>query len=776
MAEPVWRDCLQPPRRRAEALLAEMTLAEKLAQLGSAWLDNDGGNGGEMAPMQDVIAGGGVSLEQAREHGIGHLTRVFGTCPVNARDGAAKVAELQEEIVAASRLGVPAIVHEECLTGFTTFGATVYPTALAWAATFDPDLVGRMANAIGRDMRDVGVHQGLSPVLDVVRDYRWGRVEETLGEDPYLAAMLGTAYVEGLERNGVVATLKHFAGYSASRAARNHAPVSIGQRELRDVLLPPFEMAIRDGHARSVMNAYVDLDGVPAAANRPLLTGVLREEWGFDGVVVSDYWAVAFLQSMHGVATSPGHAGALALSAGIDVELPETLCYGKELHELVVSGEVPESIVDCAVLRLLTQKAELGLLDKDWPPAPAGAAGARSEVELDSAANRDLARELAEQSIVLLADDGQLPLREQVGSIALVGPCADDPLTFMGCYSYPNHVLQRHPELGIGVAAPSLAEAMRDEFPDSAITAHTGCPIRERDRSSIPDAVAAARQADVCVAVVGDRAGLFDQGTSGEGCDAADLRLPGAQDELVRALLATSTPVVLVVVSGRPYALGAYAGEARAVIQSFMPGEEGGAALAGVLSGRVTPSGRLPVGIPRAPGGQPATYLHPPLGGNTEGISNLDPAPLYPFGHGLSYTRFEYGKLRLDADRIDTGGEVSVSVEVRNVGERAATETAQLYVHDVTAQVARPVRQLTGFARVTLAPQGCARVTFRLHADRTAFTGVDLRRIVEPGTIEVYVGRSSTDLPCAGSFELTGPVREVGNGRVLTTPAEVRLL
>ena len=773
MAQPVWRDPLQPPRRRAQALLAEMTLEEKLAQLGSAWLDNDGGNGGEVAPMQEVFAGGGVSLEQAREHGIGHLTRVFGTAPVSAADGAMKVAELQEGIVTQSRLGVPAIVHEECLTGFTTFGATIYPTALAWAATFDPDLVARMADAIGSDMRAVGVHQGLSPVLDVVRDYRWGRVEETLGEDPYLVAMLGTAYVKGLEHNGIVATLKHFAGYSASRAARNHAPVSIGQRELRDVLLPPFEMAIRDGHARSVMNAYVDLDGVPAAANRELLTGILREEWGFDGVVVSDYWAVAFLQSMHKVATSPGHAGALALSAGIDVELPETLCYGKELHELVVSGEVTESTVDRAVLRLLTQKAELGLLDDDWTPAPTHGIAAASKVELDSAANRAVAREIAEQSVVLLANDGQLPLPDDLGSIAVVGPCGDDPLTLMGCYSYPNHVLHRHPELGIGVAAPSLFDAVRYEFPNTAITAHPGCPIREQDQSNIPDAVAAARQADVCVAVVGDRAGLFDQGTSGEGCDAADLRLPGAQDELVAALLATSTPVVLVAVSGRPYALGQYADDACALIQSFMPGEEGGAALAGVLSGRVTPSGRLPVGIPRAPGGQPATYLHSPLGGNTQGISNLDPAPLYPFGHGLSYTRFEYENLRFDAERIDTGGEVSVSVEVRNVGERAGTETAQLYIHDVAAQVARPVLQLTGFAKLTLAPRESARVTFRLHADRAAFTGIDLRRIVEPGTIEVYVGRSSTDLPCAGSFDLTGPTREVGNDRFLTTPAEV---
>lgn len=779
MTEPVvWRDRSQSPMRRAEALLAEMTLAEKLAQLGSVWLDDDADNG-EVAPMQDVFARDPVSFERTREHGIGHLTRVFGTAPVSASDGAARLAELQHGIMTGSRLGVPAIAHEECLTGFTTLGATVYPTALAWAATFDPELVERMAGAIGADMRAVGVHQGLSPVLDVVRDYRWGRVEETLGEDPYLVGMLGTAYVTGLQNAGIVATLKHFAGYSASRAARNHAPVSIGERELRDVILPPFEMAVRDGRARSVMNAYVDIDGVPAAANRRLLTGILREEWDFDGVVVSDYWAVAFLENMHRVAASSGEAGALALAAGVDVELPETLCYGKELADLVSSGEVPESTVDSAVRRLLVQKAELGMLDRDFSPVPESVRGHGGCVDLDSTANRDLARELAEQSVVVLvnggapANDAVLPISAEIGNIALVGPCADDPLVFMGCYSYPNHVLARYPDAGIGVAAPSLAEALRDELPDVAITAHEGCSIRDGDRSGFAAATVAAGSADLCVAVVGDRAGLFDKGTSGEGCDATDLGLPGVQDELLTALLATGTPVVVIVVSGRPYALGRHAERARAMIQSFMPGEEGGTALAGVLSGRVTPSGRLPVGVPRVAGGQPATYLHPPLGGHSEGISNLDPAPLFPFGHGLSYTRFDYSDLCLGAETISTDGEVTVSVDVRNVGDRAGIETVQLYLHDVHAQVTRPVQQLAGFARVLLPPMGCGRVTFRLHADRTAYTGIDLRRIVEPGTIEVSVGRSSADLPCTASFELTGPVREVGHARVLSTPAEV---
>ncbi|WP_024874493.1 glycoside hydrolase family 3 N-terminal domain-containing protein [Saccharomonospora piscinae] len=768
MTEQDWHDTSLEPGQRAAALLSAMTLEEKIAQLGSAWPGNDAG-GGNVAPMQDVFARGSATADRRGAHGLGHLTRVFGTAPVTVAEGTARLVRLQREIVDHTRLRVPAIAHEECLTGFTTYGAAVYPSPLSWAAAFDPGLVERMAAAIGADMRAVGVHQGLSPVLDVVRDARWGRVEETLGEDPYLAGMLGTAYVRGLQGEGVIATLKHFAGYSASRGARNHAPVAIGPRELRDVILPPFEMALREGGADSVMNAYVDLDGVPAAADASLLDGVLRGEWGFEGTVVSDYWAVAFLATQHRVAATAEDAGVLALRAGIDVELPDTLCYGDGLAERVRRGEVSEALVDRSVLRVLRQKAALGLLDADWAPEST----VDSTVDLDAPRHRALARDLAERSVVLLSNDGALPLPPATRRIALVGPCADDPLTFLGCYSYPNHVLPRYPDLDRGLDVPSLAEALRAELPGARLDVVPGCEVRDDDRSGFAEAVAAASEAEVCVAVVGDRAGMFGEGTSGEGCDAPDLRLPGVQDELLSALLATGTPVVVVVVSGRPYALGAHAGRAAALVQAFLPGEEGGSALATVLSGRTMPSGRLPVQVPRDPGGQPTTYLRPPLGGDSEGISNLDPTPLFPFGHGLSYTTFAYEDLALSAERIPTDGSVEIAVTVRNTGDRAGSEVVQLYLDDVQAQVTRPVRQLAGFARVDLAPGRSARVTFTLHADRTSFTGLDLRRIVEPGRIEVEVGRSAEDLPCTASFELTGPVREVGHDRVLTTPVTV---
>ncbi|BCJ48748.1 hypothetical protein Asp14428_02230 [Actinoplanes sp. NBRC 14428] len=363
-----WTDTALSPGERADALLAAMSLEEKVAQLGSVWKGFAVEATGDVAPMQEVFAAGSRPFDDAVRYGLGQLTRVFGTRPVTVEEGRARVVELQRAVMSGSRFGIPAIVHEECLTGFTTLGATVYPTSLAWAATFDPALVERMSAAIGADMRAVGVQQGLSPVLDVVRDYRWGRVEETMGEDPYLVAMLGSAYVRGLEQQGIVATLKHFVGYSASRAARNHAPVAMGPRELREIMLVPFETAIRSGGARSVMNSYTDIDGVPVGADPALLTGVLRDEWGFEGTVVSDYWSVPFLESMHRVAASPAEAGALALAAGIDVELPDAIGFHDGLIELVRAGRVPEELVDRAARRVLRQKAELGLLDPDWTP------------------------------------------------------------------------------------------------------------------------------------------------------------------------------------------------------------------------------------------------------------------------------------------------------------------------------------------------------------------------------------------------------------------------
>jgi beta-glucosidase-like glycosyl hydrolase len=779
-----WQDETRPLSERVELLLAAMTLEEKVGQLGSRWVGNNlagepgvEGSDLQVAPMQDVFtASGTVSLTEASRHGLGHLTRVYGSAPVTVAEGADELVRQQHVVVGSSRFGIPALVHEECLTGFTAYGATVYPAAIAWGATWDPELVRRMAAMIGRDMAALGVHQGLSPVLDVVRDYRWGRVEETIGEDPYLVATLGTAYVQGLQSAGVIATLKHFAGYSASRAARNHGPVSMGTRELRDFLLPSFETAIALGGAGSVMNSYSDIDGVPAGANPWLLTEVLREEWGFEGTVVSDYWAVPFLATMHRVAPGHAEAGALALEAGIDVELPDTLGYGAGLVELVRSGTLDETLVDRAARRALLAKAQLGLLDAGWTPEVSVAHA--SEVDLDSPANRELAREVAERSVVLLDAGTTLPLRggqrPVPRKVAVVGPCADNALTFMGCYAFPTHVLPRHPRAGLGIEVPTALDALRVELSEVEVVYETGCEVMGEDRSGFAAAVEAARGADLCVAFVGDLAGLFGHGSSGEGCDAEDLRLPGVQADLVEELLATGTPVVLVVVSGRPYALGPFHGRVAGLVQSFFPGEEGGSAIAGVLAGRLCPGGKLPVQIPHRAGGQPSTYLQPPLGGiESAGITSVDSAPLYPFGYGASYTSFELHDVRAGASEIGTDEAVEISVVVTNAGDRAGDEVVQVYLHDPVARVARPVRQLIGFARVTLEPGGSAELVFDVHADRTAYTDASLNRIVEAGEVEFLVGTSAADDRARVPVQITGATRIVGHDRRLDTPVRV---
>lgn len=750
-----WNDPLLPPRERARALLAAMTPAERVRQLGSTWPGHD--TGGDVAPMQDTFRDAS-GFEDAIKDGLGHLTRVFGTAPVEPAAGRERLAELQAQVAAANRFGLPAIAHEECLTGFTAWRATIYPTPLAWAAAWDPPLVRRMAAAIGSDMASVGVHQGLSPVLDVVRDYRWGRVEETLGEDPYLVSELGLAYLQGLRSGGVIATVKHFAGYSASRAARNHAPAAASPRELADVILPPFEKAVVRGRAGSVMNAYNEIDGMPCGANEDLLTGLLRDTWGFDGTVVSDYWSVAFLASLHHVAQNVHDAARLALRAGIDVELPHTAGYGDGL--LADSAE----LVDRAALRVLAQKAELGLLDPGWDAGQYG-----KLADFDSPRNREIARYLAEESVVLLDNRaGILPLAE-ARTIAVVGPVADDPLCMFGCYSFPNHVLAHYPSVPLGLPATTVLDCVGKEFPGATVRHERGCEISGDDRSGFDAAVAAAAAADVTVLVVGDRPGMFGRGTSGEGCDVTALTLPGIQGDLVDAVLASARRTVLVVVSGRPYAIGRHAARAGATVQAFLPGVEGPAAIAGVLSGRVNPSGRLPVQIPGEEAGQPGTYLAPALALKTDGVSSVDPTPAFPFGHGLSYTAFSIGSASATEPEVPTDGTICVTASVSNDGARDGDTVVQLYLSDPVASVTRPVRQLIGFARLHLAAGESAEIRFEVHADMTSFTGADMRRRVEPGAVVLTVTQSAGDPGSPVPVTLTGKTRIVDHTRTMST-------
>ncbi|WP_151769714.1 glycoside hydrolase family 3 N-terminal domain-containing protein [Streptomyces abyssomicinicus] len=780
-AEQPWRDPSLPVSDRVADLLDRMTLEEKVGQLGAFWA-------APLRPGEPVLAvpEGATDplpgpLEEAAANGLGQLTRVHGTEPLTPAAGLERLRLLQNTVIGANRFRIPALVHEECLTGLLSWTSTVFPTPLAWGAAFDPELIEEMATAIGGVLRSIGAQVGLAPILDVTRDYRWGRTEETIGDDPYLVGIIGSAYVRGLEGSGIVATLKHFAGHSSAAAGRNMAPVTCGPREFADVILEPFVAALRLGGARSVMVSQNDVDGVPSTGDRHLIDDVLRGEMGFDGIVQADYFGIWHLKHIHGVAGSREEAAAVALRAGVDMELPTIHCYGPPLVEMVRQGRVEEELVDRAASRVLTLKCELGMLDEAWKDE-FDALPALERGDLDPPEHRALARRLAEESVVLLANDGTLPLR--ASSLALVGPLAEEPLAMMGCYAFANHnsldfldEMSARAGMEQGVHVASLGDALAAELPDAKIQVTAAGDLRVTRDADIAAAVAAARDADVCVLTLGDRAGLFGAGgrTSGEGCDAETVALPGRQAELAEAVLATGTPTVLLMLSGRPYALGGLAERAAAVVQAFFPGEEGAGALAGILSGRVEPSGRLPVSMPRHAGGHQGSYLHAATA-EPSMVSTSDPTPLYPFGHGLTWTTFAYEDLTTDSEVIATDGTVRVGVTVRNTGERAGTEVVQLYLSDPVASVVRPVRALAGWARVRLEPGRAARVEFTVHADRVSFTGAGLRRVVEPGVIHAEAGPSSADLPLRASFTLDGPERVLGADRVLTVPVSVRPL
>lgn len=733
---------------RVRRLHSQMTPQEKLAQLVGYWLDQ----GGEVvAPMQGEMATSN-SYAQATQDGLGHLTRVYGTRPVDPVERAGWLWAEQRRLRQHTRLGIPALVHEECLTGLAAWKAATFPAPPSWGASFDPALVEDMAAAIGASMRQLGIHQGLAPVLDVVRDARWGRVEECISEDPYLVGEVGAAYVRGLQSAGVHATLKHFLAYSDSQAGRNHAPVHAGRREIQDVFLVPFEIAVRDAGARSVMNSYNAIDGVPVAATPEYLTDLLRGELGFDGVVVADYFAVAFLHTTQQVAASKADAAALALNAGIDVELPSADAYPELLApEGAAARARSAAALDDAVLRVLQQKEDLGLLDEEFDTPP-------QKVELDSPAHRDIARQLAVESAVLLSNSGVLPLDgEAVRKVAVIGPNAQCHAAMMGCYSFANHVLAHHPDTALGIDVPDMHTALAQRFTRWDITYEQGCDVEDTDTSGLPAAVAAAAAAELAVVVVGDRAGLFGRGTVGEGNDVETLNLPGVQRQLVEEVVATGTPTVMVLLTGRPYALdwaleGPHA--PAAIVQSFFPGEEGAPALARLLAGDDSPSGRLPFSLPRSAGAQPYTYLHPFLGGPSE-VTSADSTPVRPFGFGLSYTEFSYGDLEVTPPS-DAAQATTAHVRVTNTGARAATEVVQLYARTPYRSTTRPLAQLVAFTRVYLNAGQSADVEFTVPAARLAASDTRYRRVVEPGPVELWVG-DCVKRRAQAAFNLTGP-------------------
>ncbi|GAB4216860.1 MAG: glycoside hydrolase family 3 N-terminal domain-containing protein [Roseiflexaceae bacterium] len=783
-----YRDAALPLDERVEDLLGQMTLDEKLAQLGCLWstalVRNDSFDPEFAAALMP--------------HGIGQITRIGASTGLRPRESAALMNAIQRVAVERTRLGIPIIVHEESVGGYCARDATVFPQGIGLAATWNPALVEQVAGVIRDQMRAVGARLGLAPVLDVARDPRWGRVEETYGEDPLLAGVLGTAYVRGLQtadlRNGVVATGKHFLGYAMSEGGRNWNPVQLGPRELREVYAEPFAAAIRDAGLGAIMNSYASVDGLPCAGSREILTGLLRGELGFDGAVVADYWSIPQLVRFHRVAADKGAAAALALAAGLDMELPATDYYGAPLKAEIDAGRLPLDLLDTAVRRVLRMKFALGLFEQPYVDAEAAPA------LFQTPAQRALARRAVAESVVLLANDGVLPLDPQIRRVALVGPGADDPRLLQGDYHYPAHQETIYlaprkdadpnligaedytPQAGGAFAAgphytphiTPLAGLRAALGPGVELLHAKGCEVLGDDRSGFAAAVAAAQAAEVVIAVVGGKSGLHRPATVGEANDATDLELTGVQVELVEALAATGRPLVVVVLSGRVHALERVAARANALLLLFPPGEEGGSGLADVLTGALSPSGRLPVSLPRSAGQIPVHTSYRAGGGRAMffgDYTDSPTAPLFPFGHGLSYTSFAYAGL--EASGSSTAAPVVVSLTVRNTGTRPGDEVVQLYVRDEIASVARPDQQLIGFARVALEPGQARRVTFTIHPSRLAFYDPQLRFVTEPGAFTFSAGASSADIRAQATVVLGGEVAEYRQREVVATGVRV---
>jgi len=724
-----------------EELVRKMTIEEKIAQLTSIFVD-------------DLVEGdefSEVKAEKVLRYGIGQITRVAGSkLGFKPKQVARIINKIQKFLVEKTRLGIPAIVHEECLAGLMGPSVIMFPIPLALASTWSPDLVKHVAEAIRAQVLTVGVKHCLSPVLDLCRDPRWGRCEETFGEDPYLVASMGTAYIEGLQGGGekveVIATAKHFAAHGVPEGGRNIASVNIGFRELRNTHLYPFEAAVKIARVKAIMPAYHEIDGVPCHANEELLNEILRREWGFDGIVVSDYWGIKFIQTIHKVARSRTEAALLALSSGVDIELPHAEYY-LELIDAVKKGEVPESLVDKSVERVLRVKYLLGLFDNPYVDEN------KVPEIIDNPQFRSIAREVARKSIILLKNNGVLPIPRNIKRIAVVGPLADDPLAMLGDYHYATHIGLLKPDVHIVTALEGIKNKVGSR---TTVFFAKGCNLRSTEPKALEEALDLAKEADVVIVVVGDISCIFNREkcTSGEGVDRAELSLTKPQEELVKALKGLGKSIILVVVAGRPMSIESIYADVDAILWCWKLGAEGGNALADVLFGEHSPSGRLPVSIPRAVGQIPVYYSRKPS--SFGDYMEFHSKPLYPFGYGLSYTEFKYSSLVVDPKEVPIGGKLKVFVDIENIGDVEGDEVVQLYISRSYSEVALPVKELKAFKRVSLKPKEKRRIVFTISTEQLAYYGKELKLIITPGEYKVMIGRSADDIVVEDRFLVVG--------------------
>jgi beta-glucosidase len=694
--------------KRIDSLLSKMTLEEKLGQLQTL----DGDADGNYRPEQ---------VELIRKGQLGST--------LNIR-GAARTNKLQHIAMDESRLKIPVLFGFDVIHGYRT----ILPVPLAVASTWDPASAEQAAAIAASEASSAGVRWTYAPMVDIARDPRWGRIVEGAGEDPFLGAVMARAQVLGFQGadygapDKIVACAKHFVGYGAAEAGRDYNTTDIPERTLREVYLPPFKAA-RDAGVGTFMSAFNDLNGVPATANQFTLRKVLREEWNFDGFVVSDYESVRELMN-HGVAADQATAALEAITAGTDVEMVSRL-YKDNLPTLIRDGKLQQSVIDEAVRRVLRIKLRLGLFERPYVDE------ARERSVMGSADHRKAARAIAARSFVLLKNDRQiLPLRKDLKSIAVIGPLADDQVDLIGSWSGD----------GNPADAISLLSGIKAKIsPETRIQYVKGCDISGDSTSGFDKARQAAREAEAVIVAVGESADM-----SGEAASRASIDLPGKQLELVKALVETGKPIAVVLMNGRPLTIDAIATREVAILETWFPGIEAGNAIADVLFGDVNPGGKLPVTFPRVVGQVPIYYNHmntgrPPDPKNKYTSKYLDVpvTPLFPFGFGLSYSQFKLSDLRLSSRRLAKGDLLKVTAQLENVGKYAGDEVVQLYIRRMSASVTRPVRELKGFARVSLRPGEKRSVEFTLGPQQLAFYDRDMRFVVEPGSYRVFVGTSS---------------------------------
>jgi beta-glucosidase len=701
---------------RIEDLLGRMTLEEKVCQMGSVvclWWDHTA----ELLRDKQKRFSPAKARKVIGKRGLSQLGWVVRSLPPN--DGAQFANAAQKFAREETRLGIPFIIHDEALHGLMAQGSTSYPQAIAMASSWDPEMMQRISVAIGKETASRGIQQLLSPAMDIARDPRCGRTEESYGEDPFLAARMAYAFVKGVQSQGVIATPKHFVANFVGNGGRDSHEIHFSKRILREVYFPPFEAAIKEAGALAIMVAYNAVDGEPCSSNAWLLNEVLRGEWGFRGMVVSDYQSVQYIHTKHRTAASLAEAGKKAVEAGMNVELPEMAAFAPML-KLAEKGGVSLEAINACVRNVLRVKFQLGLFENPFVD-PSKAAKV-----CDCAEHRSLALEAARKGIVLLKNQvGALPLSRTVKSIAVIGPNAMEAR--LGGYS------------GSGITLVSPLQGISKRAGKGAhVTFAEGCKIRDDSREGFRTAVDAAAQSDVAILCMGNTSD-----TEGEDKDRCNLDLPGVQEDLILAVAATGTPVMVVLINGSAVTMGRWIDKVQAVVEAWYPGEEGGTAIAEILFGDCNPSGRLPITFPKTTGQAPLYYNAKPSGRTNDYVDLRGEQPLFPFGFGLSYTRFKYTNLKVTPKTIEAMGEVTVSVDVQNTGKREGDEVVQLYLSDLYASVSRPAKELKGFQRITLAAGQKQRVSFRLGERELRMLDKHLHWVVEPGDFEVVVGGNS---------------------------------